>query len=192
MNKSKDVILLEELKRGSDDAFKKVYQDNRTKFLSFAKKYGLESQDILDIYQDSYITLYENIVSGKLIELSSTLSTYLISIGKYKILERLRKKKHKVNDESIFNFYNENDVSIEAFDLEFEKLTTKEELLAMYFDQLGEKCKAILIMFYYKKYSIKEIMSFGNYNSENVVKSQKSRCLKTLKQLFHSTPKQNE
>ncbi|MCK8521357.1 sigma-70 family RNA polymerase sigma factor [Aquimarina sp. D1M17] len=192
MNKSKDVILLEELKRGSDDAFKKVYQDNRTKFLSFAKKYGLESQDILDIYQDSYITLYENIVSGKLIELSSTLSTYLISIGKYKILERLRKNKHKVNDESIFNFYNENDASIEAFDLEFEKLTTKEELLAMYFDQLGEKCKAILIMFYYKKYSIKEIMSFGNYNSENVVKSQKSRCLKTLKQLFHSTPKQNE
>ena len=189
MNRSKDDILLEELKKGNDKAFKQVYQDNRNKFLSFAKKYGLEQQDLLDIYQDSYITLFENVVEGKLVKLSSTLSTYLISIGKYKILDRLRKNKQHVNSELVLKLTKQKDEYLESFDLETEELTPEEVLLEKYFDQLGEKCKNILILFYYKKYSIREIMKAGKYNSENVVKSQKSRCLKTLKQLFNNTPK---
>lgn len=188
MVKKSELALFESLKNGSDKAFKEVYQENRNKFLSFARKYGLEEQDLLDIYQDSYITLYENIVDGKLVKLSSSLSTYLMSIGKYKILDRLRKSKKQLHNETILDLSSQTDEYLTSFELENEELTTDEELLAKYFDQLGEKCKAILTMFYYKKYSIREIMTAGNYNSENVVKSQKSRCLKTLKQLFNNIP----
>lgn len=188
MNRGKDEILLEALKNGSDKAFKEVYQENRNKFLSFARKYGLSEQDLLDVYQDAYITLYENIAAGKLVKLSSSLSTYLISIGKYKILERLRKNKYDVKNETLLDLTGQTDEYLTSFNLEIEELTPDEELLAQYFNQLGDKCKAILIMFYYKKYSIREIMKAGNYNTENVVKSQKSRCLKTLKQLFNNIP----
>jgi RNA polymerase sigma-70 factor (ECF subfamily) len=58
--------------------------------------------------------------------------------------------------------------------------------LKKYFDALGEKCQKILTLFYYQQYNIKEIMAEGNYNSENVVKSQKSRCLKTLKEAINN------
>ncbi|WP_109302593.1 RNA polymerase sigma factor [Aquimarina sp. AU474] len=189
MVQKSELTLFESLKNGSDEAFKEVYQKNKSLFLSFARKYGLGQDDLLDIYQDSFITLYENIQDGKLVKLSSTLSTYLISIGKYKILDRLRKNKQNVNNELVLELANQKDDHLESFELETKELTPEEVLLEKYFNQLGEKCKAILVMFYYKKYSIREIMSAGKYNSENVVKSQKSRCLKTLKQLFTNTPK---
>ncbi|MCW5516890.1 RNA polymerase sigma factor [Muriicola sp. Z0-33] len=187
MAKEFDQILFRSLKEGSDIAFKKVYQDNRSLFLNFARKYGIPAADVLDIYQDAYIVFYENIGNGKLTELRSSISTYLMSIGKYMIMDRIRKDKKKIRSEELIASVGEIDSEIASYEIGNEELSTKQLLLRTYFDQLGEKCKAILTLFYYKKYSIKEIMIHGNYNSENVVKSQKSRCLRTLKELFKST-----
>ncbi len=188
MNKSQEEMLLQQLKEGAEPAFKKVYLSNKEKFLGFGSKYGLPEEELLDIYQETYITFYENILEGKLIHLSCTISTYIISIGKYKILDKLRKNKKTVPSESILSKVITIDDPIASFELESEKLSPKEELLKQHLKQLGAKCKAILEMFYYKKHTIKEIMIAGNYNSENVVKSQKSRCLKTLKRLFNQAP----
>lgn len=188
MVKESDLVLFDALKNGSETAFKKVYQDNMSLFLNFAGKYGLDEADVLDIYQDAYIAFYENIGNGKLATLKSSLSTYLIGIGKYMILERLRKNKKKVNSESILGTTGIVDDEIASFELFDEQLSPEEVLLQYYFNQLSETCKSILTMFYYKKYSIKQIMEAGNYNSENVVKSQKSRCLKTLRESFKNRP----
>lgn len=185
MSKQKEELLLEALKKGDQRAFKKVYQDNRSKFLHFGKKYGLAEDDLLDVYQDAYVALYENIIEGKLKQLSSSLSTYIISIGKYKILDRIRKDQRTSNNETILELAHKNEDIIAYFDLEDNELNENQILLKKYFDQLGKKCQEILKLFYYQKYSIREIMDSGNYNSENVVKSQKSRCLKTLKELFN-------
>lgn len=189
MKKDSDQILFNELKNGSETAFKKVYQENRQLFLNFAKKYRLVENDVLDIYQDAYIVLYENIRNKKLIELKSSLSTYLISIGKYMIMNKLRKNKKQINNESILTTVHEVDNTVESFDLVKEELTPNQQIMQKYFDKLSEKCKAILTLFYYQKYSIAQIMQAGNYNSLNVVKSQKSRCLKTLKEMCKNNPK---
>ena len=188
MNKNPDNILLEKLKKGNNRAFEEVYEDNREKFLNFGYQFNLTKDDLLDIYQDAYIILYENIMIGKLTTLSSSISTYLISIGKYKILDRLRKNKKVVHNHFLSQKTIE-ETTLMSFEMENESLTKNEVLLKKYFDELGEKCKAILIMFYYKKYSIKEIVAEGNYNSENVAKSQKSRCLKTLRHLCKNATK---
>lgn len=187
MEKQSENALFESLKKGSEMAFKEVYEGNRDLFLNFARKYGLGDADILDIYQDAYIVLYENIQNGKLVELKSSVATYLISIGKYKILERLRKKKKRVDTNKFLNVIEDVDSSLESFELVHEELTQKQQLLQHFFKALGEKCKAILTMFYYKKYNIKQIMTEGGYNSENVVKSQKSRCLKTLREAIEKS-----
>ncbi|GAA3628005.1 RNA polymerase sigma factor [Flavivirga jejuensis] len=182
MTEHSDQLLFNSLKEGSDDDFKKVYNDNRPMFLNFAKKYGIAEEDILDIYQDAYIVFYENIQTGKLAELRSSLATYLMSIGKYMILDKLRKNKKKVDGYQILERVEEVDLELDFFDIIQPKLSKEQVLLKDYFDKLGERCQQILTWFYYKKYNIKEIMSAGNYKSENVVKSQKSRCLKTLKE----------
>jgi len=96
MGNVSDKALFKSLRDGSEMAFKEVYEANRSTFLNFAKKYGLDTEAILDIYQDAYIAFYENVQNGKLVELKSSLATYLISIGKYMVLERLRKNKKTV------------------------------------------------------------------------------------------------
>ncbi len=63
-----------------------------------------------------------------------------------------------------------------------ESLSHEQKLLKKYFETLGEQCQKLLTMFYYRGLSIKEIIAEGGYNNANVVKSQKSRCLKTLKE----------
>ena len=189
MAKESDQILFRSLKEGSDSAFKKVYQDNRSIFLNFARKYGIAAADVLDIYQDAYIVFYENIGNGKLSELRSSISTYLMSIGKYMIMDRIRKDKKKIRSEQLIASVGEVDAEIASYEIITEELSPRQLLLRTYFDQLGEKCKTILTLFYYKHYSIKEIMIKGRYNSENVVKSQKSRCLRALKESFKSTAK---
>ncbi len=187
MEKQSENALFKSLKDGSETAFKEVYESNRGLFLNFSRKYGLGDEDVLDVYQDAYIAFYENIQNGKLTELKSSVSTYLISIGKYKIMERLRKNsKKQENDHALYAVPDE-DLVLESFDIVQEDLTPHQKLLQRYFEDLGEKCKAILTMFYYKKYSVKQIMAAGHYNSENVVKSQKSRCLKTLKEAIEKS-----
>ncbi|MGB5646091.1 MAG: sigma-70 family RNA polymerase sigma factor, partial [Muriicola sp.] len=101
MGKQSENALFESLKNGSDSAFKGVYEGNRELFLNFARKYGLGDEDVLDIYQDTYIAFYENIQHGKLTELKSSVSTYLISIGKYKIMERLRKNSKRIENDHV-------------------------------------------------------------------------------------------
>jgi len=189
MEKQSEESLFKLLKNGSETAFKDVYESNRELFINFARKYGLGNEDILDIYQDAYIVFYENIQNGKLVEMKSTVATYLISIGKYKILDRLRKNSKRVdNNDVVLNVVKEVDYGLENFEIIHEELSPEQKLLQKYFEELGEKCKAILTMFYYKKYNIKKIMVEGGYNSENVVKSQKSRCLKTLKESIKNSP----
>lgn len=189
MENHSDTSLFDALKKGSESAFKKVYEDNRELFLNFAKRYSLADEEVLDAYQDAYVALYENIQNGKLVTLNSSLSTYIISIGKYKIMERLRKRNKHINNELLLNRIEEVVAEIEEFDIDSEQLSPEQKLLRMYFGKLGEKCKQILKLFYYQRYNIKEIMTEGNYNSENVVKSQKSRCLKTLKEAINNAPK---
>lgn len=186
MKKAGSNNLFADLKAGSDSAFKKVYIKNRLLFLNFGRKYDLTDDELFDIYQDAYIVLYENILNGKLTELNSSISTYLISIGKYKILDQLRKNKRNINSEAVMTGLPENDEILESFEIHPEGLTKNQIILQQCFDKLGEKCKAILTMFYFKKYRINQIMKEGNYNSENVVKSQKSRCLKSLKEMCNT------
>ena len=187
MTKESDQILFSALKDGSESAFKKVYQENRLPFFNFAIKYGIESHEAKDIYQDAYVAFYENIRRGKLSELRSSISTYLMSIGKYMILDNLRKQQKKVRSEKVIAQVQAVDEEVGVLDIEREELNPRQLVLRRYFERLGEKCKKILTLFYYNKYSIKEIMEVGNYNSENVVKSQKSRCLKTLKDAIRNS-----
>ena len=184
MDISSDKKILIELKKGSEKAFKKVYEENRLKFLNFARKYKLSDDENIDIYQDAYIVFYENFTSDKISDLKSSVSTYLFSIGKYMILNKLRTNKKNVNSDLIMERVKDNNELFDESIAHNEPLTHEQELLKKYFDELGEKCKKVLTLFYYRGFSIQEIMEAEGYNSENVVKSQKSRCLKTLKEFI--------
>ncbi|WP_397363546.1 RNA polymerase sigma factor [Olleya sp. R77988] len=188
MSNNQEEISLQSLKQGSDKVLQKVYEDNREKFLNFAKRYNLDQEDVIDIYQDAYIVFYNNVMSGKIKEFTSSVSTYLFSIGKYLIFDKMKKNNKKVSANFDLSLVKDNDNLIENLEVEAPGLTHEQKLLRQHFSGLGKQCQELLTLFYYRGFTIKDILEHGHYNNENVIKSAKSRCMKTLKERINSNP----
>lgn len=175
-NNSKNIINL--LQQGDKITLEKIYSENREAFINFSKKYNIEKYDAVDIYQDAILVLRENAINGKINNLNSNISTYLFAIGKYKIFHSYRLK-------SKFDLKNEFDIGEKNIDFDVnlldEELTNQQKLLKEYFNKLGDRCKKVLNLFYYQGYTLDEITEVLNYSSKKVLKSQKSRCVKQLK-----------
>ena len=187
MHSNQENITINDLKQGSDLLFKRIYEDNRDKFLNFARKYNLSHEDNIDVYQDAYIIFYNNVMQGKIQEFTSSISTYLFSIGKYLIFDKMKKNNRTINPDFDLSIVREKEELVDTnFEFEKQELTTEQVLLKTYFATLGKKCQELLTLFYYRGFTIKDIIETGSYTSENVVKSAKSRCMKTLRERINT------
>lgn len=172
--------IIELLKQGDQKTLEKIYLENREGFINFSRKYNIEESDAVDIYQDAILILRDNAVNGRIDNLQSNISTYLFAIGKYRIFHnfRVQSRLKMTNDFDLVEDNIDFDVNL------YGKVLTKEqELLKKFYDQLGDRCKSILNLFYYQGYTLDEIRSILNYSNKKVLKSQKSRCIKQLKDL---------
>jgi len=161
----------------------KLYNVNREAFLSFGKKYGLDYDDLVDIYQEAFIALRNHALNGKLDTVKNSLKTYLFGIGKFMIFDLLKEKKKTSSLESPYKSIDK-DIGLIDSDIEKEELTIEQQLLKEHFKNLGKKCQEVLTLFYSRGLTIDEIVEFSNYTSNSVVRSQKSRCIKTLKKMI--------
>lgn len=166
------------LRTGDPVAYQVIYEGYRDTFIGFASKYDIDQEAIVDIYQESMIVLYENVMKGKVKEFSSSIKTYLFGIGKFKLYEQLRAQKKMV----LVNDFQDTEAYVEVDNTE---LTDRQKALKEHFQSLGERCRNILELFYLQGFKIKEIMIAANYENENTVKAQKSRCLKQLKTMMN-------
>jgi len=182
MNNQDPKKTIELLKQGDKKTLEKIYMENREGFINFSKKYNIEEYDAVDIYQDSILVLRENAINGKIDDLQSNLSTYLFAIGKYKIFHNFRVQS-KFDFESDFDLVEENlDFDVNLYE---SNLTKEQRFLKKYYNELGDRCKSVLDLFYYQGYNLDEIKDILNYSNKKVLKSQKSRCIKQLKNLLN-------
>ncbi|WP_299098512.1 sigma-70 family RNA polymerase sigma factor [uncultured Winogradskyella sp.] len=173
---------LKDLLKDKNNSFELLYKNYKDDFIAFGRKFSLKENEIIDIYQESFLTLYENLLNGKISEFTSSIKTYLFSIGKFKIYEYLRaNSKLKIIDTPI----NE-EITLDDLTLENELLSEREQLIKANFKKLGKKCQRILELFYFKGKTLNDIKEIENYDNTDVVKSLKSRCLRTLKQLVNA------
>ncbi|MBL7930534.1 MAG: sigma-70 family RNA polymerase sigma factor [Bacteroidia bacterium] len=134
-------------------------------------------EDAEDIYQEALIILIKKIKDPSF-ELRSSLNTYLYSICRFLWSERLKKKNKK--PETGFEKYRD---GFQVNELEtFQKNESDIRLAEKAFQQLGEKCKQLLMLFYFKKMTMANIAQKLNFNSENVAKNQKYRCIEKAKE----------
>jgi len=164
-----------------------IYTSNRTPFYVFAKRYNMREADIVDVYQESFIILRKHAISGKLYEVNSSLKTYLFGIGKNLIYKKLKEYSLKTNYNAILHKVDDDFDEIQIEDEN--ELTHEQQILQHYFKKLGKKCQQMLTLSFYKGLTNEEITTLEGYESEAVVRSQKSRCLKTLKELINKSPR---
>lgn len=155
------------------------------KVLNFLKnRFGIDEDDCKDIFQESFIILYTNILSGKLNDMTASLSTYFTSICKNKALEFLRGAARSVNVDS------ETSLSLLDGEVKTEKIEAllaldegdtvleaqKEELVQSIVKDLPSPCNELLWGFYRDNLSMKALAEMFNYSSESSAKVTKHRC----------------
>lgn len=176
-----DKDALKDLQSNDRLKLKAIYNRYRAEFLNFGRLYNLDQDALADVYQDSFLAFRKKAVQGKLDFIDSSMKTYLFGIGKFKIFDAISAKKREVSYEKQLHVVGD---EIQEIEIDTEpQLSEKQLLLRKYLKELGEKCWQVLTMFYYRGLNIKEIAEQAGYANENVVKAQKSRCLKTLRKL---------
>lgn len=153
-----------------------LFKAYHKEFQSWAKKnFSLSEEDRMDIFQDAIIIFYENSLDGKTERLKSSKKTYLFGIAKNLIYSRYREQQRMLIEDD-FTLYDRlaTEEGMEQIEAEIQRV---EETLS----GMEEPCKSILTLFYYYNADLDSIKEQLNYSDKTVLKTQKSRCLKYLK-----------
>jgi RNA polymerase sigma-70 factor (ECF subfamily) len=174
-----DRQIIEGLRNNDSHVIGQFYNQNRKVFINyFRTTYGKTDDDYLkELYQDSCVSVWENAKMGKLNKMTSTLTTYLFAVGKYKMMAHDRKYKEMTTELDLQR--------LNLVDSDAEEMEEKEEKERKIDEIVGKMtypCSDILRMHYWEKLSGEEIAVQMKYASADAVKSQKYKCMQKLKQ----------
>lgn len=168
------------IKENENQALKEIYTTNRDSCITWLiSTYSISEEDAKEIFQSSIVILYDNVMTCKLVELTSGIKSYLYSIAKNKAKEYLRKSGILV-DEDKFHLVSSNNGIEEKRILESKINKVNQTLQSM-----GDPCKSLLQLYYYKRISMSEIGILMGYKNSDTVKNQKYKCIKRLQKLLH-------
>ncbi len=175
---TKDQQLIEQIRSGDEKSMVQVYQLHKNGFIHWAQiNYKIDEASAADAFQDAVVCLYNNITKGKLEHLTSSLKTYLYAIGKNVVRKKLQKPIlfHQDELQIVENLRAE---PVDSF-----AENDRQRFVAKLMNTIGEPCKTILQLFYFKGFTMQAIAKAMNYKNENVAKTQKLRCLTNLKNM---------
>ena len=150
-----------------------LYRQSFPPVRRYIGRHGGSAQDAQDVFQDALILLYEQATGGTLV-LTASVSTYLLGISRNLWRQELRRRAR---------------LSGEVFTDELAaSLTDAAEAPAEpafavldYVERLGEKCKSVLLSFYYFQQPLVQIAAMQGYRSVRSATVQKFKCLERLR-----------
>ena len=173
---------IKEIKKGNETILVELYKLYRDEFLNWSfLNYKITKEDGKDIFQDSIISFYNNVKSGQLTELTSDIKTYLFAIGKFKIINFLKKQQRSVTFSDFDLLKVDEPINNEMLDKEeneFIKTTVKK-----YLNEQCEDCKKVLELYYFKDLDMKTIAKEMGYKNADVAKKKKYECFKKLAEM---------
>jgi RNA polymerase sigma factor (sigma-70 family) len=179
---------LERLQNGDEAALRAAYLEHRDRFLRWANAISFAPQpDLLDLYQETLIIFYQNLRAGKIRHLDQGVAPYLYGIGKKLLLVRRWRTRREVS------FDPADEVVLRQIGLLADPPPAEESdwkpIFKTALQQLGDNCRQIIEWFYYHEFPIESIRERLGYNSDEVVRVTKLRCLRKLREIV--APKVN-
>ena len=110
----------------------------------------------------------------KKLHISCSLKTFIYSVARNQWLKKLNASRKNVQLKNFEDF-----IRVEESESEFSQDIDIKNLFA----EIGEACRKLLILFYYRKRSMEEISLELNYSNADTAKNQKYKCIQRLKKL---------
>lgn len=180
---------------GDRQVFDVIYATFKSQFIAlFRKSQGLGRDEAETLYHDACAILLNNVESGRLTRDSiqnSQLKAYLNNTGKYILFNKLRKRQVPlIVDTDYIMTYGDLDSSRkqnnksmardpeESYDMEMDD---KLFIIRTTVRDMPQPCDQLLKLVIYMKKSNKEVADIMNYANADSVKTQRSRCMKKLR-----------
>jgi RNA polymerase sigma-70 factor (ECF subfamily) len=168
------------------EVFDQIYDDYKADFIrSASRKFpAVPTEDLIDAWQDTVISFYEQVQSAKLRILSCSIRTFLFLLG-YRYI--IKYKRHYLKETST-------DVQSEEFMAEVSMVEAQwndpwedeKEIMIKAVSELPPQSRKMLMLRYQDGKSIDEIKDEMQYSSTNAVSVTLSRNLKKLKEIIES------
>lgn len=166
------------MKENENKALKLIYTNYRKECIyDIQRKHQLSHEEAKEIFQVSIIIFYDNIICGKLTHLHSNIKNYILGIAHRKILESFRRQKreNQLREKSILQYFLHEEEEMN------EELSNMVKKLNVALHSIGDPCKYILQLFYYKRFTISDITLLLGYKNDNTTKNLKYKCIQRLK-----------
>jgi DNA-directed RNA polymerase specialized sigma24 family protein len=137
-------------------------------------RHGGSDQDAQDVFQDALVILYEQAVGDTLV-LTASASTYLVSVGR-NLWHHEQRRRARLPHEAL-----PDDPGPLGADASPAGEETSFAVLD-YVERLGEKCKSMLLAFYYFQQPLTQIAAAKGYRTVRSATVQKFKCLERLRQ----------
>ncbi len=171
-------------KENPQESLKHIYTDNFPWLEHYILQNSGTKEDAGDVFQEALAAAWLNLRSGKFTGNRQQFNAYLRQICKYKWINELRSGARKktsytdnVPEEGILPGLQEDDLE-------------RTRMLNSSLGKLGDKCREVLQLFYYKKKSMAEIAN-SLQNTEDSVKTIKYRCMMQLRKYFLEEMRKN-
>lgn len=173
----KEQHIIHKIKNGDEQPLIDIYEKYRDEFIVWStSNFRIDSEFSKDIFQETLLDFNENIHSGKLSELSSTVKTYLFQIGKHKILNYQKKQGRTTYFEKVHLIESKEHIDF----MDDEQKAYTQEQISKAIEKLPDDCQEVLKLYYFKEFDMESIAREMEYKNANTAKSKKSLCMKKL------------
>lgn len=174
-----DREILQGITQKDNHTFLYLYQTHKDRIVHMVNRNSGTDDDAMDIFQEGILALWTNISQGKYeLKENAKISTYLFALCRNLWISKLRKRKEvkPVEDHTL----QIDPAEVDALEEEYEQVKQLKSL----FNKMGDSCKKLLDLFYFKKSSLKEIAVLMEI-TEKTAKNNKYRCMQNLRQLYN-------
>jgi len=160
---------------------KTLYLKYRNEFCNWLrKKYLVDADTAIEMYQESITTFFEKIKSGQQTTLDGDIKAYVFGIGKNKILQQrdqfAKSNRHAISLSEHLHFISQEEERSAIFD---NAVDVTRQLMA----EMGQPCQSLLYAFYFQHLSMDQIAVKFGYKTEGVARTTKKRCIQKIREL---------
>lgn len=179
-----ELIAALKTENGIDNAIRFIYRTHYRLLEGLVLTNSGSKIDAQDLIQE-VLMLFIDMVQKDKYRGEASVKSFLYTIARNLWITELRKRGSDSKRNELFEINREQvEEDISGY------LTRKEahQTVIDLFDQLGERCKQILTLFYYDNLSVKDILKQTNYENEQVLRNRKYKCLKALTDMVQQSP----
>jgi RNA polymerase sigma factor (sigma-70 family) len=167
----------EALIRNREQTLENIYKKAYPMVLHYVRQHYGTADDAKDLLQEAIILFYEKVVHEEF-TLTSSATTYIMAVCKNRWRRELEKRNRQQELTSDISELVKEEASAEAGQPQL--------AIAAFVEQLGEKCKAILVAFYYLGQRMEQVAAQHQYRNVRSATVQKFKCLERLRKSLAS------